>query len=167
MTDLSKKIGVLLFLLVIVAGVYLIRNDKARQDLLLKLGLAASKDFEIPQDIKIDLSDIDIDSLAVEKVDFEDASDSKEAQEPEKLENRAAEDLAEPVAVNKEMSLQEIEQGVEEIAKQVDKIKKQVDILIAMNEIQKEIKDLASQAEELEIQDVEVECFDCNSLTSI
>lgn len=178
MANFIKKVILLSLLLIIVFAVYLTKNQDLRENLLIRLGLAASKDFRVPEDIKIGMEDINVDRLNLEE--------EKAAEEPEETTTPFAfEEVEEPevqvpssteVIVEEEgvgvgsveawedspsLSLEEIGEQVAEIAKQVELISEEVDILIAMNEVKQDIKNLSNQAGELDL-----DCSTCNNLSS-
>ena len=170
MANIIKKALVLGFLLVIVFAVYLVKSKDARENVLLRLGLAASKDFKIPQDIKINASDINMEKLGAsqlpEKPETEETEETEEtavtSEEGTGVSSIEAWQEPETVTVEKPVSLSEIETQVREISQQVEKIQKQTDILVAINGIQKEIKQLSQEAKEMNL-----ECSGCNILSSI
>ena len=159
--------------MIAVFAVYLAKNQNLREDVLIRLGLAASKDFKVPEDIKIGMEDININKLEMKEAV---AEDSEEAQFM--LEEEAGEEAVEEIKQTSEqgmgigsveawedepqLSLEEIEQEIAEIAQRVDLIRQEVDILVAMNEIKQEIKNLANQAEEFNL-----ECSACDILSSV
>lgn len=166
MANLLKKVIILSLLFLAVITVYIVKNEDAREGVLLRLGLASSKDFKIPEDIKIEEDDINLSSLAgnqeqnsEEDEDIE-ASLGEEYEDAEKTEYRGEAVVA--VAQVEEITLEEMGVQIEEIGRQVEIIAKEVDILIAINEIQKEIKNLADRAE-----DFNLDCVECNILSSI
>jgi len=167
MANIIKKALVLGFLLVIVFAVYLVKSKDARENVLLRLGLAASKDFKIPQDIKINASDINMEKLGAsqlpEKPETEETEETAvTSEEGTGVSSIEAWQEPETVTVEKPVSLSEIETQVREISQQVEKIQKQTDILVAINGIQKEIKQLSQEAKEMNL-----ECSGCNILSSI
>lgn len=169
MANLIKKVVVLGLFLAVVFAVYLVKNKDTREDVLLKLGLAASKDFKIPEDIKIDMADINMDKLALDEK-IEPHQPQSEPETPVVTPVAAPEEGIGSTSVEawkdeqpvKKLTLGEIEDQVKEIGRQVETIEKETDILLAMGEIQKEINDLAQKASEFNL-----ECSICSSLTSI
>lgn len=141
MANLIKKVVVLTLLLVVVFAVYLSKNIDFKDNVLIRLGLASSKDFMIPEDIKINVSDINMDKIA----SFEEVAEIVVV-EDEVVEVKVEIDSEEGVGVGSveawedespsSLSLEDIGKQVQEIAQQVELIKKEVDILIAMNEMQ-------------------------------
>jgi len=167
MANIIKKALVLGFLLVIVFAVYLVKSKDARENVLLRLGLAASKDFKIPQDIKINASDINMEKLGASQLPEKPETEETEETAVTSEEGTGASSIEawqepETVTVEKPVSLSEIETQVREISQQVEKIQKQTDILVAINGIQKEIKQLSQEAKEMNL-----ECSGCNILSSI
>ena len=172
MANLIKKVIVLGLLLIAVFAVYLTRNQDLREDVLIRLGLAASKDFKIPEEIKIGMEDINIDRLELEEeAVVEDTEEVQFMLERKEISEEVDEEVVEEgIGIGSveaweeepQLSLEEIEEQVGKIVQQVELIRQEVDILIAMDEIKQEIKDLADQAEELDL-----ECSDCNILSSI
>jgi len=152
MANLIKKVVVLTLLLVIIGAVYLVKNKDVREGVLIKLGLAASRDFKIPEDIKIGMEDINIEKLTPAVP--EEITPSPEASAPaEAVANKSTGEEGVGVgsveAGEEEITLEDIEKQVQEISQQVELIKKEVDILISINEIQQEIKELADQENNL------------------
>ncbi|KPJ55345.1 hypothetical protein AMJ47_00535 [Parcubacteria bacterium DG_72] len=175
MANLIKKVIVLGLLLVAVFAVYLAKNQDLREDVLIRLGLAASKDFKIPEDIKIGMEDINIDRLELKEEqaaaeDTEEVQFILEKETSEGAEEASEEAGEEGVGIGSveawedepKLSLEEIEEQIGEIVQQVELIRQEVDILVAMDKIKQEIKDLANQAEELNL-----ECSACNILSSV
>ena len=171
MANLIKKVIVLGLLLVAVFAVYLAKNQDFREDVLTRLGLAASKDFRIPEEIKISMEDINIDKLKLgeeavaeesEEVQFVLGEETREEIDEQIDEEGIGISSVEAWKDEPRLSLEEIEEQIGEIVQQVELISQEVDILIAMGEIKQEINDLANQAEELNL-----ECSDCNILSSI
>ena len=164
MANIIKKALVLGFLLVIVFAVYLVKSKDARENVLLRLGLAASKDFKIPQDIKINASDINMEKLGASQLPEKPETEETAVTSEEGTGASSIEAWEEPetITVEKPVSLSEIETQVREISQQVEKIQKQTDILVAINGIQKEIKQLSQEAKEMNL-----ECSGCNILSSI
>jgi len=164
MANLLKKVIILSLLFLAVITVYIVKNEDAREGVLLRLGLASSKDFKIPEDIKIEEDDINLSSLAGNKEQNSEenveASFGEEYEDAEKTEYGGEAVVA--VAQAEEITLEEMGVQIEEIGRQVEIIAKEVDILIAINEIQKEIKNLADRAE-----DFNLDCVECNILSSI
>jgi hypothetical protein len=156
MANLIKKVIVLFLLLIAVFAVYMAKNKETREEVLIKLGLAASKDFKIPEDIKIGMDNINMDKIASPVK--EEIQEPKEEVQPVAEQEVKTEKSAAPAA---QISLDEIASQIEEIGRQVELVQKEVEIMIAMNGIQQQIHDLASQAKELNL-----ECPDCNVLSS-
>lgn len=163
MTNLLRKVFILILLSLIVVSVYLIKNETAREDVFVRLGLASSKDFKIPDNIKIDAEDI-----YVERIETEEESSYTEVVEEEEgigsTSMEAWEERPEDLVViaPKEISLEEIEEQIVQITKEVEKLQNQLKILVAVNEIQQEINNLAEEAEEMDL-----ECPECNILSSV
>jgi hypothetical protein len=180
MTNLFRKVFVLILLSALVVSVYLIRNEEARVDFFAKLGMASSGDFKIPDTIKISEQDIYIgeeeeegEKTAFEEKDeepvFEEKEDSSSKEESEislpgtgSGSPEAWLDEGETLVPQRKVTLEEIEAQIVQISREIENLQESVKIMIAMNEVQKEIKDLADQAEELD-----VECEGCNILSSL
>ena len=180
MTNLLRKVFILSLLFLIVISVYLIKNESARTDVFARLGLASSKDFQIPDNIKIGLDDIYMERITIEEEEEEEESSYAEVIEREEEEPASAEASAGEVGSTSieaweekptdnmiviaphEISLEEVEEQIVQITQEIEKLQKQMKILIAMNEIEQEINNLAEEAE-----GVDIECSDCNILSSI
>ena len=168
MTNLLRKVFILSLLFLIVISVYLIKNESARTDVFARLGLASSKDFQIPDNIKIGLDDIYMERIAVEDEEEESSYAEVREREEEGVGSTSIEAWEEKPTDNMiviaphEISLEEVEEQIVQITQEIEKLQKQMKILIAMNEIEQEINNLAEEAE-----GVDIECSDCNILSSI
>ncbi len=158
MANLIKKVIVLSLLLVAVFAVYVAKNQDLRGDVLIRLGLAASKDFKIPEEIVIGMEDINIGSLELEEeaeeVGIVEVQPSLQAattgEEQSSLEATASQGgigvgSVEAWEDKPLVSLEDIEKQVGEIAQQIELIRQEIGILVAMNEVRQEIKDLARE----------------------
>lgn len=142
MTDLFKKVFILLVLFLLVFAVYLIKNPDIKDGLLAKINIFNAEEFRISEDIEIEEKDINIDNL-IEEEGEETEEQEENIEEEEKEENKVV------IAKKREVrpaDLKDIEKQIAEISEKVEKIEKEVKILAEINRIQKEINHLTERA---------------------
>jgi len=163
MANLLRKVFILVLLFLIVISVYLIKDEEAREDVFVRLGLASSKDFQIPDNIKIGLDDIRLEDRTVEEESsYTEVIEEEEEEGIGSTSVEAWEEKPEDIVIApQKVTLEEIEEQIAQISQEVEKLQKQMKILVAMSEIEQEINNLAEEAE-----GVDIECPECNILSS-
>jgi len=140
---LNKDSFFLILLLVIVAGVFLWQNPEVAFD---KIKAMIGPKISLSEDSGLDLSEINIENLLgeEEQEEFTFAEVSAGEEEENKIggsligELPGGEETSEQeiVVLEKNLTLEEIQQEVNRIAEEVERIDKEVQILVALSEIQ-------------------------------
>jgi len=140
---LGKKAAVLFLLFLAVICVYIIKNDSGEKYFGALKSIVWSVDIfkgEGDKDIKIDLSDINMESLTQEK------DKAPQEIEPVREESEAGSDQ---IFEKEELTLESIQEKVNNIAVQVNKLTKEVDDLNKLVQVQEQLDEIARQVKVL------------------